>query len=184
MTYEDLTKELKAVFDAATPDGTFTDNLKMDLIASMGNLSVEKALAMATCLVNAAKELRDVASSAFLQSLDNFNPTTGEKYNEGKNFTSDGLVFRVNTKADYNYQANDDVAAEYGMTLQALQNIKKGYDEQSKLHTRLIKVRKELILTAHPRMQPIAGTVKHSVSFQGTETEVLRRNANIDFQDE
>ena len=97
---------------------------------------------------------------------------------------SDGLVFRVNTKADYNYQANDDVPADYGMTLQALQNVKKGYDEQSKLHTRLIKVRKELILTAHPRMQPIPGTVKHSVSFQGTETEVLRRNANIDFQDE
>jgi hypothetical protein len=175
MNYPDFVKELRELLATSTPNGNLIDNLVADILTSVTNLQPDQALAALTCLQSAAQEARTTVAEDYINGLD-FDKTTGEKYLFGKNFTTPNqLVLRVNTKCDYNYQANDDLAAEFGMNLTALLNTKNGYDEQSKLFTGLIKQRKKLIQHAHPRMLPLPGTVKHSVSFIGTATEVQRR---------
>ena len=171
MNYPDLTHDLGEIFASDNPSGLFTDRMTADLVYSMRNLQPDRALAFATCLLNATQKARDLAAEFFINDLD-FDPYSGQKYNDGRNFTSqNNLVFRVNTKVDYNYQQNDDLEADYGRTYADLKNMQEINTSEAKLLTRQIDLRKRLILNRHPRMQPIPGSIKHSVSYIGTFIE-------------
>ena len=175
MNYPDLTKELTDIFTNETPSGLFTDRIKADIIYSMRNLSQDEALAFCTCLLNAAQGARNLAATYFIESLD-FDRQSGQKYNDGRNFTTfNNLVFRINTKVDYNYQQNDDLEPEYGLNFAEL-NIRSEINAQeAKLITKQLDLRKRLIRSRHPRMMPIPGSVKHSASYLGTWIEASQQ---------
>lgn len=172
MYFNLLVKELREIYATETPSVIFADRLTADLIIATQNLQPDEALAFATRIQNAAMKARELIAKQFLNNLP-FNPTSGAKYNDGKNFTTDrNLVFRVNTKADFNFSQNDDIEPEYGMSYDALNALQTNLAEQSKLMTKLLANRKSLILFRHPRMTPTVGSVKHSISFLGTSLEV------------
>lgn len=175
MHYTDFTKEMEHIFKTVEPSLVFTSNIKNDILFAVAELSPAKALAMLTCLKNAFSELRDLAAAQFVNSLP-FDHNTGQKYNDGKNFTTpENLVFRISTKADYNYSDNDDLdAGDYGMNIAALCNQQNRYQTQLKLLTKQIALRKELILTEHPRMAPIPGSISHVASYLGNVLEIGR----------
>ena len=165
--FTNFSTELRQICNDGMPTTNFTEQITADILDAVQNLPADKALACLTCLLNAAQSARDNAAETFIASLP-FDPASGEKYRDGKNFTSaNDLVFRVNTKVDYNYAANDDLGPKFGMSYNALVAEKEKFDRESKNFTKLITNRKKLIADHHPRMQPLPGSIKHSVSYIG-----------------
>ena len=176
MYYNDFVKELREIVTTGEPTNNFAVQLKYDLINAVRNLPADRAFGFLTRILDAAQEARDTAAENFISSLP-FNRTSGEKYQGGKNFTSaNNLVFRVTTKVDYNYAANDDLEPDYGMPIATLSSLHDKYARQSKLVTEMIATRKKLILARHPRMQPVEGSVHQSASFLGTWLEASRKS--------
>jgi len=149
---------------------TKQSQLTTAILAAVESSTPLEQFAILTALRNATEDALDVARQRVYIEQD-LSPDTPVSVAEGKNFTHNGLVFRILTKCDYNYEANDDLPAAEGYTLRELIQMKKNLDVQTEQRTKDIKLRKQKILQAHPKMLPIAGSVRYTISFQGTKEE-------------
>lgn len=185
MYYADFVKELREVIYTAEPEKGMIDQIKSDVISACAGQNEYKALAVLTQMAKGFEEARKQAETYLKNQMAGMNLQSAMPFNGGKNFTSSGLatplVFRDRVTAEYNYAANDDLDPdEYGSrTYSAIVADEARWKAKLKLLTKEKGLREENILYEHPRMQAVAGTVKHTLSFLGTQAEVLR---NAEFQ--
>ena len=184
MYYADFVKELREVISTATPDKAMIDRIKSDAIAACSNQNEYKAYAAITQIAKGFEEARKQAETYLKSQITGLDLQSASPFNQGRNFTSSGLasplVFRDRVTCDYNYPANDDLdPSEYGnRRIQDILSDEERWKAKLKLLTKEKKLRQENILFEHPRMQAVSGTVEHTLSFLGTQSELLR-NAEI-----
>ena len=182
--YDDFVAGMRDLFENEQPTKEMINNITEDVMCAASNQNPYKVLAVLTQVTKGLQAARDMAVQAVYNQLQGFSPASAEVFNNGKNFTSSGLqvplVFRDAVDVDYNYAANDDLdASEYGSrNYSAIIADEERWKAKLKLLTKEKNLRQENILYEHPRMQPIAASVKHKLAFLGTWAE-LQRNAEV-----
>jgi len=149
---------------------TKQEQMKEAMLASVENRTALCQYAVLTAVRNATDKAIDMVQT-YVANEFQLSPDVPVIVADGKNFVHQGYVFRIGTKCDYNYAANDDLPTDDGKNIQALIAEQDALKAQMKLLTERINVRKKMIKQAHPRMLPIAGSVKYVVAFLGMEGE-------------
>lgn len=186
--YEDFVVGMRDLFNNAVPSKDMIEIIRQDVIVACVNVNKYQALAILTQVAKGVEEARKLAAETLLNNLPNFSPASAELFNNGKNFASSGLptplIFRDAVDVEYNYAANDDLdPSEYGnRRIQDILSDEERWKAKLKLLTKEKNLRQENIRYEHPRMLPIATSVKHKLSFLGTQSELLR-NANLTTND-